>query len=326
MPERTPEPTPAPLPTAEPEPEVTPVAMDVLDPLDFINIREGVTSILDYDYVYQDYDWVNEGEEHYTGYTQSELPYTESEAECFSYVYPDYISVSYKYLFSSPVDIEDKVALYDSICATAYENYGANTEGYYYTDTADRTEDLYFDDEMIYDLSDDPYGELEFSRVWDPTTDGLRLVVSLTPNADYASSNGHITVRLYDNSFDGTSYTSSSEGRAQADDQGDVFLGSLITYDELPPNEGILEVADFTATPGSNGGYDCSVTIANVSYAMESSIYCMLYSLGNDDAYEITLAEYDYFDKGAANTYYFEVPYDMVDGSDCEVMLEYTFW
>ena len=108
--------------------------------------------------------------------------------------------------------------------------------------------------------------------------------------------------------------------------RGKVIFSSFYTHDELPPGEGILEAAGFSATPNGSGGYDCSVTIANVSYAMESSIYCMLYARGGDDAYDITLAESDYFDKGAAKTYYFTVPADMVASGDCEVMVEYTFW
>ncbi|MGI6153652.1 MAG: hypothetical protein ACOYJB_07470 [Christensenellaceae bacterium] len=120
--------------------------------------------------------------------------------------------------------------------------------------------------------------------------------------------------------------SSGSSGSNNASTTGKVVFSGLTTYDELPPGEGILEVAGFDASPNSSGGYDCSITIANVSYAMESSIYCMLYALGSDDAMDITLAEYDWFDKGAANTYHFTVPADMVASGDCEVMVEYTFW
>lgn len=123
-----------------------------------------------------------------------------------------------------------------------------------------------------------------------------------------------------------TKPSSSSSAGSSASSKGKVIFGGLVTHDELPPGEGVLEAAGFDATPNGSGGYDCSVTIANVSYAMESSIYCMLYALGSDDAYEIELANSDWFDKGAANTYHFTVPADMVASGDCEVVVEYTFW
>ncbi|MDL2237656.1 hypothetical protein LJC56_07500 [Christensenellaceae bacterium OttesenSCG-928-K19] len=123
-----------------------------------------------------------------------------------------------------------------------------------------------------------------------------------------------------------TPSSSATNGSNSSSPAGKVIFSGLTTHDELPPGEGILEAAGFNATPNSSGGYDCSVTIANVSYAMESSIYCLLFALGSDDAMDLTLAEYDYFDKGAANTYHFTVPADMVASGDCEVLVEYTFW
>lgn len=120
--------------------------------------------------------------------------------------------------------------------------------------------------------------------------------------------------------------TSANDSSNAASTGGKVIFNGLITHDELPPGEGILEAAGFNASPNSSGGYDCSVTIANVSYAMESSVYCMLFALGSDDAIDLTLAESDWFDKGAANTYHFTVPADMVASGDCEVLVEYTFW
>ena len=107
---------------------------------------------------------------------------------------------------------------------------------------------------------------------------------------------------------------------------GNVFFAGLVTYDDHPPTEGIMEADGFTARPNNEGGYDCSVVIYTVSYAMESTITCVLSSRATGDVREFVIAESDWFGKGYENTYNFKVPADMVSSGDCEVLIVYTYW
>ena len=107
---------------------------------------------------------------------------------------------------------------------------------------------------------------------------------------------------------------------------GNVFFMGLVTYDDHPPTEGIMEADGFTARPNNEGGYDCSIVIYTVSYAMESTITCVLTSRATNDVREFVIAESDWFGKGYDNAYTFKIPADMVSSGDCEVLIVYTYW
>lgn len=182
---------------------------------------------------------------------------------------------------------------------------------------------------MEYMLEDSIYYEDGTAYACDWSMDDRMLYVMLQmPTDSYAASVYYDTPRIL---VQVDYYPGSPIEDLPVPGKGDaaaheVIFGGLITNDELPEYEGILEVDDFKATPNLSGGYDCSVSIANVSYAMESSIYCLLFEVGTDYSYDIVLAEDDYFEKGELKTYDFEVPADMVSNADCEVVIEYTFW
>jgi hypothetical protein len=336
-PEPTAEPVEEPSPEPTPEPTPDPYSQEMLDPYSIRTFWNSTKNIDTFSEVMGLYYNSAETErllrqvdyqmEIYTGPFENVFPGMES-AECYAYVAPsgNLFVFDYKHYpaqDASPEEIADSyfaaVEAFQNIRGNApnrttyligpdeYEGFSYNTM----TEVIAQDWDWYtFHSIFGYTSSADDYFDVMLLK-----RDGMLSMMF------------RFMLPLQESTVPQTSSPaqSSAEG-ASSSPAGDVVFGGLITHDELPPYEGILEVADFSTTPDGSGGYDCSVTIANVSYAMESSIYCMLYELGTDNAYEITLAEYDWFDKGAANTYYFNVPADMVSSGDCEVMVEYTFW
>ncbi len=106
---------------------------------------------------------------------------------------------------------------------------------------------------------------------------------------------------------------------------GEILFDRIFTADDLPPGEGVLSVQSFRATSNGRGGYDVEVEIRNeTDYLWQTSIHAVL--IYGPDAYSHSLAEDIWFEKGASQTFTFEVPADMVANGDCRVRIEYTFF
>ncbi|HBU12322.1 MAG TPA: hypothetical protein DEB31_06220 [Clostridiales bacterium] len=120
-----------------------------------------------------------------------------------------------------------------------------------------------------------------------------------------------------------TAKPSAAPKTTQETPAGDVVFNGIFCSGSPPPGEGVLSVTSFDAAANGGGGYDVRVTIRNeTDYLWETNIYALLYGY---DAIDLTLAEGVWFEKGASQTFAFEVTPDMVANEDCRVSIEYTF-